>query len=64
MKDAIDKILDTRAEQIEMFAAAFLREVGSHRASLYQLIEERSKDGLKTMWYFMPRAPSGDYFID
>lgn len=55
MKDAIDSIMKTRSEHLEKMSAAFLQEVGSCRASLFELVEERSVDGLRTTWYFAPK---------
>lgn len=56
MKSHIDEILRTRAEHIEMLAAAFIKRVGSQEASEYCLVEQRSDDGLETKWYFKRRS--------
>jgi hypothetical protein len=50
MQNNIDKILETRSEHLEMFAAAFVKEVGSLEASRYRLVEVQ--DGNKITWEF------------
>ena len=56
MTDQLQEVMKLRHDHLEKFAAAFLREVGSTRASLFTLVEERSADGLKTIWYFIPTS--------
>jgi hypothetical protein len=51
----IEKCLVTRHDYIEMLCAAFIKEAGPLEASKCELVEERSVDGFKTMWYFRRR---------
>lgn len=43
---------EARAQHLEMYAAAFMKEVGSSTASKYILVERVSPDGLKRTWAF------------
>ena len=52
VKQKIDYILKFQAILLEIYAAAFVKDVGSTEASLYQLVQETSIDGLKTTWRF------------
>lgn len=52
----IEEIVRTRSGHLEVYCAAFIKEVGSKEASKYSLIEERSDDGRKIIWYFEKRS--------
>lgn len=56
MKSEFERLMDdlmrTRADHLEKFAAAFLKEVGSSEASKYELVECRSDDGSQIRWYW------------
>lgn len=47
--------LKARAEHIEKFAAAFVKQVGNERAAQYELVEQRDADGLCLRWFFRPK---------
>jgi hypothetical protein len=51
---AIDELMKVRKEHLEKLACAFIKEVGSSKASEYALIEER--DGNTWKWYFERRT--------
>ncbi len=50
LKKHIDKVIETRFEHLERYAAAFIQEVGSEEASKYQLMEVHQ--GTTTTWYY------------
>lgn len=50
MERLIVKIMEARAQYIDMLAAAFLKEVGSGEASKYILVETR--EGTEISWRF------------
>lgn len=52
LQKKIEEAINKRNMHIEMYAAAFVTEVGAANASNYQLVEERSRDGLKITWRF------------
>ena len=39
LQKLLEQVADKRAAYLEMYAAAFLREVGTHEASKYTLVE-------------------------
>lgn len=47
------RALTSRSKHLEIYAAAFLKEVGSDKASQYELVEEWSEG--KIRWYFRKR---------
>ena len=49
-RDLLERVANERALHIEMYAAAFLREVGTQKASEYILVE-RHEDN-KITWSF------------
>jgi hypothetical protein len=51
LHETIKELLETRAMYIETLAAAFLHQYPGDPLS-YQLVEERSHDGLTTKWRF------------
>jgi hypothetical protein len=53
----INEVMLTRAEHLEKFCAAFFKQVGSHEASQYSLVEmhEKSGDAFKFTWHFERR---------
>jgi hypothetical protein len=55
----INEVMSTRAEHVEKFCAAFFKQVGSHEASQYALVERHEKtfDGFKFTWTFEKRTP-------
>lgn len=57
IREHLDQIKKERAQYIEMFAAAFLEQVGSKKASRYQLTETvtHDKDVMTTKWSFEKR---------
>ena len=51
----IDDIMHKSIERLEIYAAAFIKEVGSHEASKYQLVQESYLDearNMKIIWRF------------
>lgn len=56
MRAHLDRILLARAEHIEMFAAAFVAQVGSSDAAAHELVETVSADGLRRTWHFALRT--------
>ena len=48
----IDDLMEKRFEQIEKYAAAFIKETGSKEASKYCLVERMSEDRLTITWTF------------
>jgi len=53
-QEFIHEVSTTRAEHLEMYAAAFIKEVGAEEASKYQLVErtEIFASTTKTSWTF------------
>jgi hypothetical protein len=52
MRKHIDDCIMSRAQHLEMFAAAFLQYVGSDKVLEYELIEESDVKNLRTRWFF------------
>lgn len=64
MQKSIEEIADKRAEYIEKYAAAFLKEVGSEKASQYQLVERQYPGQLTITWSFEKlTTPSPNEFL-
>lgn len=55
----IHEVMHTRQEHIEKYCAAFFKQVGSHEASQYTLVETHEREGLgwKFSWHFEKRMP-------
>ncbi len=53
-KEKMEQIERTRSEYMEKFAAAFLKETGSEKASQYKLVERH--DGHTIEWSFEPKS--------
>lgn len=66
VKKAIDRMFNDRKEHLDRLAAAFVKEVGSTKASEYVLVEHQDIDDRKitTRWKFVHKskvpAPLGD----
>ena len=56
MKKYVDELICRRFYHIEMFAAAFIKQVGSEEAGKYMLVE--STNGIETRWYYQLREES------
>lgn len=55
MTEHVGRCMKSRQKHLAVFAAAFLKEVGSDKASEYELVEDWSERG-KLKWYFRKRA--------
>ncbi|HAR41165.1 MAG TPA: hypothetical protein DCS07_00785 [Bdellovibrionales bacterium] len=53
--DEEKRVTTARQKHLEIYAATFLRQVGSEKAAEYELIEEWGKDTIH--WYFRRRGP-------
>lgn len=56
----VSRIMETQAERLEIFAAAFLKEVGSEKATEYVLCQQLSgPDGICKWWFEKKEAKHG-----
>jgi hypothetical protein len=58
MSQHLAEVSEVQAERIETLTAAFLSEVGSEKASEYELVQERTPTGYR--WFFRKRVADED----
>lgn len=52
----IDEVMSKRKAHIEMYSMAFLKEVGSHQASKYVLVERMDTENKQIVWEFVKKS--------
>lgn len=55
ISNILSEVMETQYQHLEKFAAAFLKEVGSEKASEYQLVQQFKGD--RVCWWWEKRVP-------